>query len=126
MDLNLSIGQDIVNIKRFGKSVQQKSFVEKVFHPNEISYCEGKINKIGSYAARFAAKEACVKALGTGFFAAHSLVPRDIWVENNEQGKPSLCFSEKMSVVLKDKNLRHHSVSLSHHEEYATAHVILW
>lgn len=126
MDLNLSIGQDIVNLTRFNKNIQQKAFVEKVFHPNEISYCEKKINKTASYAARFAAKEACVKALGTGFFADHSLVPKDIWIENDARGKPSLHFSEKAMMVLKDKNLKHHSVTLSHHGEYATAHVILW
>jgi holo-[acyl-carrier protein] synthase len=64
----ISIGIDIVEIEEIRKSIENsKRFLERVFTPQEISYCEGKPNKNASYAARFAAKEAAMKALGTGW-----------------------------------------------------------
>ena len=63
------IGTDIVNIKRMHKTLKQNgsSFKNKIFSKNEINYCENKKNPSSFYAKRFAAKEAFVKALGTGF-----------------------------------------------------------
>ena len=63
----LGIGTDIINVDRICKSIENEAFVKKVFTLNEIAYCNVKVNKAESYAARFAAKEAFSKAVGTGF-----------------------------------------------------------
>lgn len=125
MTEKISIGNDIVHIPRFSKSMEKNAFVEKVFHPEEIDACEKKPNRIPSYAARFAAKEAFAKAIGTGLYA-QGITPQDVWVQNQDSGKPYLCFSEKLTNILKEKNVCGCDVSLSHHGDYALAHVILY
>ncbi len=125
MALNIRIGNDLVHLPRFAKSLELEAFKEKIFHKNEIDYCEKKPDKLSSYAARFAAKEAFAKALGTGLYA-EGVTPKDVWVENEPSGKPTLCFSEKMREILKEKELAGCDVSLSHHGDYALAHVILY
>jgi holo-[acyl-carrier protein] synthase len=125
MFAKIYIGNDIVHIPRFSKSMQKEAFVQKVFHANEIHACEKKVDRMSSYAARFAAKEAFSKALGTGLYS-QGVTPIDIWIENNSDGKPFFCFSEKLIEILKEKNLHGFDVSLSHHGEYAIAHVILY
>ncbi len=125
MPIKIFIGNDLVYLPRFEKSLTIANFLQKVFHMHEIEYCEKKADKISSFAARFAAKEAFSKALGTGLYA-EGVVPVDVWIENLENGKPTLCFSENLQIILKDKGISGWDVSLSHHGEYAMAHVILY
>ena len=121
------IGCDIVAVSRIANSIKSDHFVERIFHEKEIEYCNSKIenSRAQSFAGRFAAKEAFVKALGTGFFGEGAIVPRDIWIENEKNGKPKLCFSDKVTKFLEEKNIRNWDVSLSHHEENAIAFVLL-
>jgi len=65
----VGVGTDVVEIDRFGAVLARQGprFVEKVFTRSERAYCEGKAGRIAHYAARFAAKEAVLKALGTGW-----------------------------------------------------------
>ena len=122
----ISIGNDIINIPRFEKALKLLNFIQKVFHPTEITYCESKIkSRSSSYAARFAAKEAFVKALGTGLYA-HGVSPKDIWIENEKNGRPFLNVSENIQQILKEKEIDDFDVSLSHHIDYALATVVLF
>lgn len=124
MAIKIMIGNDLVHIPRFEKSLFVGNFIQKIFHASEREYCEKKIDKVSSYAARFAAKEAFAKALGTGLYA-RGVTPTDMWIENLESGKPSLCFSEKIQCLLKERGITDWDVTLSHHGEYAMAHVVL-
>lgn len=125
MAIKIFIGNDLVHLPRFNQSLALKNFIQKIFHAREIEYCEKKMDKNSSYAARFAAKEAFAKALGTGLYAA-GVAPTDIWIENMETGKPTLVFSQKLQALLKEKKVSSSDVSLSHHGEYAIAHVVLY
>ena len=125
MAIKIMIGNDLVHLPRFEKSLGVGNFIQKVFHAQEQKYCEKKMDKVSSYAARFAAKEAFSKALGTGLYA-QGVAPTDVWVENLDSGKPCLHFSEKLREILNLKGITGWDVSLSHHGEYAMAHVVLY
>jgi holo-[acyl-carrier protein] synthase len=120
----IQIGNDLVYLPKFKHLLQKDSFIQKVFHPIEVEYCEKKIDKLSSYAARFAAKEAFSKALGTGLYV-NTITPKDIWIENLPSGKPTLFFSEKMQEILKNYSIQSLDVSLTHHGDYAMSHVVL-
>jgi len=124
MSLKTKIGCDLVCISRFKKSLQLEKFVNRIFHKQEIAYCEQKHDKASSYAARFAAKEAFSKALGSGMFA-DGLAPNDIWVQNLENGKPQIFVSNKLQTKLNSLGVCDYDVSLSHHEDYAMAVVTI-
>lgn len=124
MPSKIYIGNDIVYLPRFSKSLEKDAFVQKVFHQNEQKICSQKPDPLSSFAARFAAKEAFAKALGTGLYS-EGVTPTDIWIESHANGKPYLCFSDKLIQMLKEKEIHHWDVSLSHHGDYAIAHVIL-
>jgi len=118
------LGIDIVEVERIAEKIEKgNGFTELVFSANEINYCESKTHKYEHYAARFAAKEAFFKALGTGWLNGTAF--NEVEVTHNEQGKPEI-------VLL---GLTHHtvsavgnfkiSVSLSHTRPTATAIVII-
>lgn len=108
----MQVGIDMVKVSRIKEAIEKnENFKEKVFTLKEIEYCEKKKNKYESYAARFAAKEALAKALGTGF---RNLRFKDIEIENDILGKPKISY--------KDFNIK---VSLSHEREYAIAIAII-
>ncbi len=111
------IGIDIVEIDRIKKAVKRngKNFINKVFTSSEIAYCK-KLSGLRYFclAARFAAKEAYTKAIGTGMVG---ITWKDIEVCNDRSGKPYLKIRGK-----KSKNVH---VSLSHSENYAVASVII-
>ncbi len=122
--MKISIGNDLVHIPRFEKSLALPAFLSKIFHEIEINYCQKKKDSSSSFAARFAVKESFSKALGTGLYA-EGVSPKDVWIENAPSGKPMLCFSDKMQNLLRVRGIDGWDVSLSHHGEYAMAHVIL-
>ena len=86
----IGIGNDIIDIKRIEKTINRygKKFINRCFTQVEIKRSEKRLNKINSYAKRYAAKEACAKALGTGI--ARGVYWKNISVENNIYGKPSI------------------------------------
>jgi holo-[acyl-carrier protein] synthase len=118
----ISIGTDICDVKRI-RDIEEKHkirFLEKVFTSEEIEYCEKKIDKHISLAARFAAKEALLKALGTGL--RDGLQWKEIEVVNDDLGKPSLRFSGHVERIISDRKVL---LSLSHTSENAIAFVLI-
>jgi holo-[acyl-carrier protein] synthase len=86
----LGIGIDLVDIRRIEKTIARHGdrFVARVFTPVERAKAERRANRVDTYAKRFAAKEACAKALGTGF--RHGVFFRDMGVVNLPSGRPTL------------------------------------
>ncbi len=115
------IGIDLVEVARMEALLArwQRRFLEKIFTAEEIAQCEGRGHRAASYAARFAAKEACAKALGTGWDQNFSW--KDFSVRNDAAGRPLPCLSPRLQTRLAGVNIH---VSLSHAEHYATALVI--
>lgn len=121
------IGTDISDVRRFEKWVKEPDFFLRFFNDNE--QFEGNPEKnIGAacrhYAARFAAKEAFAKALGTGFTG---LKLNDFYVAKTEEGKPFFKFGEDTLKILKVKAGEKFNVqlSMSHEKDYAVAFVII-
>ena len=119
----IGMGCDLVEVARIKKAIENPRFVEKVYTQSEIDYCQkrGKQQAM-SFAARFAAKEAAAKALGTGFRSANM---RDEEITNDELGKPILKLTGNFQERAKELGCKYFHVSLSHTKEYGLAQVIL-
>lgn len=120
------IGIDIIEVARIQKQIdsESNSFLKKIFTDKEIEYCESKIkNKAQNFAARFAAKEAFFKALGTGW--RDGLSWKDVEIENDELGKPNILLSGKSKKNIQENDISKIHISLSHIREIAVAVVIL-
>ena len=114
----LGLGTDVIEIERVDKAVRRKSFRDFVYTENEQVYCESRgKNSAASYAARFAAKEAFFKALGTGIFTR----PADVEIVNDERGRPEIFLHGKVASQAKLLGVEKISVSLSHSRDFATA-----
>ena len=123
----LGNGVDIVDNKRIEKAIKKnKKFIYKVFSTDEIKISKKKYNKTNYFAKRFAAKEAFLKALGTGVSNGISL--KDISVKNNKYGKPSIIINDKLKQYImrkfKTKNIKIF-LSLSDEKENSIAFVII-
>ncbi len=117
-------GIDIIDIPRIKKKTTEDSrFIEKLFTETEIHYCESKYRKEIHYAARFAAKEAFFKAMGTGWRGGMKWA--DISIENDDLGKPEIKLQGKTLENFKEKNFNQIHLSISHTREYAVAFVII-
>lgn len=121
------IGTDIVEVERIAQKVQDREgFIKQVFSEREIEYCSKQANAAESYAARFAAKEAFLKALGQGLQATLELYKIEVTIQEN--GKPFLELTEDIqflvSLALEQAPFTTH-VSLSHTKTFATATVVL-
>lgn len=121
----LGIGTDIVEVARIEKLLRDKAdeFLPRVFTPAEIAYCQAKANPALHFAGRFAAKEAFMKALGTGW--AKGVGFGEIGVLNNEEGKPALDVTGEAKRLLDGLGPSFLWLSLSHTREYATATVVI-
>lgn len=118
----LGIGTDIIEIERVHRAVASEHFKRRVFTPTEIDYCESRGKSFAaSYAARFAAKEAFFKALGTGIFTALN----EVEVVNNLRGQPEIFLYGKAKTLAEEKGVEKIFLSLSHSLEYATATAVL-
>lgn len=123
--MKICCGTDIIEIERIKNSIEDetmgKAFVERVYTPKEIAYCESKkMQKYQHYAARFAAKEAAFKAISQQLEDKYSISWKNIEVMNDEQGRPSLNL-----IGIDLKNIEDIDLSLSHCKEYAVANVTL-
>ena len=122
------IGIDIIDIKRIRKVAEKygDKFKKKCFNESEIIRSEKKYNSVESYAKRYAAKEACAKALGTGL--ARGVHWKDIEVRNNEYGKPFILLHKKAKNLMKNytKDKYKIEVSLTDEKEFAIANVIIF
>ena len=118
------IGTDMIEVERVAeKMAKDNGFKELVFSKHEISYCEAKANKYEHYAARFAAKEAFYKALGSGW--KNDTAFNEIEIRNNDAGKPEFFFMDRTEITITDMRLGKISVSLSHLRTIASAIVVI-
>jgi holo-[acyl-carrier protein] synthase len=118
------IGTDLIEVERLEALAERgDSYLEKVFTPAEIEYCQNHGRKAEHLAVRFAAKEAFLKALGTGLRDGLSFT--DIEVQNDDLGKPSLLLTGKARECVEGLGIRQVFVSLSHIKAVAMAVVIL-
>ena len=117
------IGTDIVEVSRILKGIENLNFKTRVYSKNEIIYCESKPNKAEHFAVRFAAKEAFLKALGTGLRGLIAL--NEIEVQNDELGKPTINLIEKSLETISQKNIGSIYLSLSHTSDSAVAMVVI-
>jgi holo-[acyl-carrier protein] synthase len=121
----LSVGIDIIEVYRIRETIERTPrFAERVFTERERAYCEAKgAAAAQSYAARFAAKEACLKALKTGWRGR--ITWHDIEITNDENGVPSLEIRGAAREILESLGANSVHLSLSHTTEHAIATVIL-
>ena len=122
----LGVGVDIIENSRIAKSLKNNLFIKRIFANSEILTSKKIKDKKSYYSKRFAAKEAFVKAIGTGF--RNNLNFKDISIVNDELGKPSFIISEKIKKIVK-KQFKISSfnffLSISDEKKYSIAYVIL-
>jgi holo-[acyl-carrier protein] synthase len=118
-------GVDLTEVPRIRASIERfgAKFINRIYTPAEIAYVERKANKYERYAARFAAKEAGMKAIGTGW--RHGVRWQDFEVANLRSGKPTLRLHGVAARVAEEIGVRHIALSLTHTKELGMAHVIL-
>jgi len=118
-------GIDMAEVPRIARSIARfgERFLKRVFTEGEIRYCDSKVNRAERYAARFAAKEAAMKALGTGW--NHGVRWRDIEVRRQPGGRPTLAFHGKAAEFAARLGTKNIALSLTHTESQAFAQVIL-
>ena len=118
-------GIDIAEVSRIANSIERfgRRFLERVFTPAEISYCESKANKAERYAGRFAAKEAAMKAIGTGW--NQGVTWQDIEVQRVPGGRPTIAFHNQAEEFFRSLGAVRAHLSITHTAESAMAQVIL-
>ncbi len=119
------IGTDIIEISRIEKAINRsQSFCDKIYTGREQDYCNARnLARFESYAARYAAKEALFKALGTGY--RYGFAFNEIEILNDELGKPEIEAHGKVLKFLTDNKIAQIHLSMSHAQENAVAYVIL-
>ena len=124
----IGIGTDIIDVRRISRVIDKYGikFKKRCFSKTEIDKSESRYNKINSYAKRYAAKEACAKALGTGL--ARGVYWKDIEIKNNKFGKPNIFLHNNAAKLLNKlcTNKLKIEVSLSDEKKYAIANVIIF
>lgn len=118
-------GIDIAEVPRIAASIERFGgrFLNRIFTEGEIRYCDAKANRVERYAARFAAKEAAMKALGTGW--NYGVRWRDCEVVRKPGGRPTLTFHGKAAEFAAKLGVKNIALSLTHTAEQAMAQVIL-
>jgi len=118
-------GIDIAEVLRIRESIERfgERFLHRIYTDGEIQYCEAKATRFESYAARFAAKEAGMKALGTGW--NHGVRWRDIEVVRPKGQRPTIQFHGQAAAIAEKLGTKNIALSLTHTSEAALAHVIL-
>ena len=119
-------GVDIIKNSRINNSLKIKGFLNRIFTEKEIQQGKKLKNKINFYAKRFAAKEAFVKAIGTGFRSDINFI--DIEIKNYKNGKPYILLSKKLNNFLQKKfKIQKYKVflSLSDEKDYSIAFVVI-
>jgi holo-[acyl-carrier protein] synthase len=116
------IGMDIIEIKRIKQALTRRPKLEKrIFAKEEIAYCRQKSNPFPSFAARFAAKEAVLKAMGVGIGAC---ALEDIIICSEPSGAPGIYLRVSAARLAEAKGIKEFKVTLTHSKEYAAATVI--
>jgi holo-[acyl-carrier protein] synthase len=120
---HVSVGVDIIEIERIRQVLQRhgERFLRRVYTDTEIAYCRGRVSEL---AARFAAKEAVSKALGTGLVGRGGIFWREVEVLPNTRGKPLVYLHGRAQDRAEALGLKEFAISLSHCQEYAVAFVV--
>jgi len=123
----VGVGLDMVEVERIRRALEHtrigKRFRDRVFTPQEIRYCENKgRGRYESYAGRFAAKEAAMKALGRGWSATVRWL--DIEVAPTRNGRPEIVLHDRTAALAKRLGIRRWSVSITHTKHHGLAYVI--
>ena len=118
-------GIDIAEVARIAASINRfgRRFLQRVFTPEVIRYCEAKANKVERYAARFAAKEAAMKAIGTGW--NRGVTWQDVEVRRAPGSRPTIVFHNKAGEFFKALGATRAHLSITHTADSAMAQVIL-
>ena len=114
----VGIGVDVVEVDRVRKLLERRPrFRERVFTPAEVEYCEGKASPAERYAARWAARESCIKALG----GVRGLKYQDISVGRLPSGQPQLLLEGSAKLRAEDRGVSRVLISFAHERGTATA-----
>jgi holo-[acyl-carrier protein] synthase len=121
----IGTGVDLAEVARIQKSIERfgDKFVRRIYTPGEIAYVERKANRFERYAARFAAKEAGMKAIGTGW--RRGVTWQDFEVANLPSGKPTLRLHGAAARHAERLGVKNIALSITHTAELGMAHVIL-
>ena len=121
----VGIGIDIAEVPRIQRAIERfgDRFLHRIFTAGEMRYCDSKANRMERYAARFAAKEAAMKALGTGW--NHGVRWRDCEVTRMPGGRPTISFHGVAAEFAARLGVKNAALSISHTAEQAIAQVIL-
>lgn len=119
----ISIGTDIIECVRIAQMIEKHGelFLQRVFTQREIMYCSSRRSANQHYAGRWAAKEAALKALGTGW--AKGIQWTDVEVQNEIGGKPTLILANRASEIAHSLGIERMMISISHCRAYAIAYV---
>jgi holo-[acyl-carrier protein] synthase len=120
------IGVDLVEVRRIERILKRPwaaRFVRRIFSRDEVATCEATAHPAQAYAARFAAKEALAKALGTGF--TRGVTPGGIVVRGGERERPSIALEGRVRSLAQEMNVAGIHLSLSHTDGRACAFVVL-
>ena len=117
------VGTDIVEINRVRKAVERggRRFLERVYTSAEIEFCDGVKDRFASYAARFAAKEAVLKALGSGLAGCRWV---DVEVRREKGSRPEVLLHGAAARLAKAQGIEAVLLSLSHSRDYAVAFAV--
>ncbi len=117
-------GIDIAEVPRIRQrsNASRQHFLHRIYTEGEMRYCDSKANRVERYAARFAAKEAAMKALGTGW--NHGVRWRDCEVARMPGGRPTMMFHGKAGEFAAKLGVKNIALSISHTDEQAIAQVI--
>ncbi len=117
-----AIGVDIIETERIKKAIERwgEHFLFRIFTPAEVAYCQAKEQAHFSFAARFAVKEAVIKAIGTGLTS--NVRWTSIEIVNDRKGKAEVRLGERVKEVIGDKRIL---ISMSHTHQYAIGEAIL-
>jgi holo-[acyl-carrier protein] synthase len=120
----IGLGIDIVEVGRISRALQgSDTLAKRVFTEKELEYCGKRKNQYQHYAGRFAAKEAALKALGTGW--QEGIRWKDVEIVPDELGKPELNFYRRAKEVFEEAGAQHAVVTITHANEYAVAAVVI-
>jgi len=120
----LGIGTDIIECLRIAKMIERHGdlFIRRVYTPHEIEYCSARRAATQHYAGRWAAKEAVLKAIGTGW--VKGIAWTDVEIHNDEGGKPSVRLAAGARDACQRRHIADVMISISHCRSHATAFAV--
>ena len=121
----LGTGIDLAEVARIRQAIERygQRFVDRIYTPAEIAYVERKANRFERYAARFAAKEAGMKAIGTGW--RRGVTWQDFEVKNLPGGRPTLLLHGEAAKIAANLGVKRIALSLTHTTEQGMAFVVM-